>query len=435
MVNLDVNSNFTAAVPVLSGQTGPFSGEFPKGLVNLDANNVAPRVGFAWRIKPGTILRGGYGVSYNSGTFSTIARQLVGQPPFAVTNTSIGGRRIRLCSSAIRSSRRSPMKRPTPSAWTAPTVWVWSRHGTPTSLGTSTRPGTSASAIPRPAARASTSSARQIAIRMDCASKACSRFCGKHLKDRRSFTPARSAFRRRPVKGIGFGDVLHAGRSRDNASSLGGGGTVVAQNDQDLNAEWGLSSFDRRHQLAADTSIELPFGPNRPWLNGGGTWAALFRDWRLTTTFTWQSGTPLTARVLASVGDALRGTNGTLRADYNGDKIQVAGPDDRRVLQHVSVFEAGARTVRQFAAKPDHRAGQPPVERTVLAGRPDGRQPRHHASVERDEPAEHGELRDRGYGRELADVRPGPLRAADAFDAVHDEVSILVRILSRVLRV
>jgi hypothetical protein len=26
------------------------------------------------------------------------------------------------------------------------------------------------------------------------------------------------------------------------------------------------------------------------------------------------------------VGDALRGTNGTLRADYNGDKIQVAGP-------------------------------------------------------------------------------------------------------------
>ena len=208
----------------------------------------------------------------------------------------------------------------------------------------------------------------------------------------------------------------------------------MAQNDQDLNAEWGLSSFDRRHQLAADTSIELPFGPNRPWLNGGGTWAALFRDWRLTTTFTWQSGTPLTARVLASVGDALRGTNGTLRADYNGDKIQVAGPDDRRVLQHVSVFEARARIVRQFAAKPDHRAGHPPVERTVLAGRPDGRQPRHHAPVERDEPAEHGELRDRGYGRELADIRPGPLRAADAFDAVHDEVSILEEGSSEVSR-
>ena len=50
----------------------------------------------------------------------------------------------------------------------------------------------------------------------------------------------------------------------------------MAQNDQDLDAEWGLSSFDRRHQLSADTSIELPFGPNRPWLNGGGTWADAF---------------------------------------------------------------------------------------------------------------------------------------------------------------
>ena len=33
----------------------------------------------------------------------------------------------------------------------------------------------------------------------------------------------------------------------DNASSLGAGGAVVAQNDQDLGAEWALSNFDQRH--------------------------------------------------------------------------------------------------------------------------------------------------------------------------------------------
>ena len=88
MVNLDVNQDFTAAVPVQSGQTGPFFGAFPKGLINLDTNNVAPRAGFAWRIKPGTILRGGYGISYNSGAYSPIARQLVGQPPFATASSS-----------------------------------------------------------------------------------------------------------------------------------------------------------------------------------------------------------------------------------------------------------------------------------------------------------------------------------------------------------
>ena len=47
-------------------------------------------------------------------------------------------------------------------------------------------------------------------------------------------------------------------KSRDDASSVGGGGTVVAQNDQDLGAEWGLSSFDRRHQLTADFSARAP---------------------------------------------------------------------------------------------------------------------------------------------------------------------------------
>ena len=55
-------------------------------------------------------------------------------------------------------------------------------------------------------------------------------------------------------------------------------------------------------------------------------WATLLRDWRFTTTFTFQSGTPLTARVLSSAADALRGTTGTLRANYNGDPIQLSNP-------------------------------------------------------------------------------------------------------------
>ena len=72
---------------MVSGGTGPFTGAFPSALLNADVNNIAPRVGVAWRVKPGTILRGGYGISYNAGSYSTIARQMVGQPPFAVTNT------------------------------------------------------------------------------------------------------------------------------------------------------------------------------------------------------------------------------------------------------------------------------------------------------------------------------------------------------------
>ena len=41
-------------------------------------------------------------------------------------------------------------------------------------------------------------------------------------------------------------------------------GRTVAQDDQNLAAEWGLSSFDRRHQLSANLNVELPFGAEPP---------------------------------------------------------------------------------------------------------------------------------------------------------------------------
>src|SRR6185436_7303416 len=74
MSNLDVTPDFTAAVPVVSGGTGPFTGAFPTGLLNTDINNLAPRVGFAFRPKAGNIIRGGYGISFNSGSYAGIAR-------------------------------------------------------------------------------------------------------------------------------------------------------------------------------------------------------------------------------------------------------------------------------------------------------------------------------------------------------------------------
>jgi hypothetical protein len=35
-----------------------------RGLVNVDRNNFAPRLGFAWNMNPKTVIRGGYGLSY-----------------------------------------------------------------------------------------------------------------------------------------------------------------------------------------------------------------------------------------------------------------------------------------------------------------------------------------------------------------------------------
>jgi hypothetical protein len=325
MVNLDVAPGFTAAAPVISGESGPYSGSFPKALLNTDANNIAPRVGFAWRLKPGNILRGGYGISYNSGSYASIARQLGGQAPFAVTNNSIG-------------TYLNPLTFADPFANASPTETtnnygvdknyalgvvqtinadyarelrqVWSlgagyteTHGS--SLDIVRAPNRGASGLRIPGVQP---------------------FLWQTSEGSSVLHAATFRVSRRPVKGIGGGVTYTLAKSRDNASSIGGGGTNVAQDDQNLAAEWGLSSFDRRHQVSANTNIELPFGPNRRWFTQPGLGQSLLRDWRFTTTFTWQSGTPYTPRVTGAASDVARGTNGTLRADLTGAPIALADP-------------------------------------------------------------------------------------------------------------
>jgi len=323
MVNLDAAPGFTAVAPVVSGAAGPFTGAFPASLVNADVNNVAPKVGFAWRAARATILRGGYGVSYNAGSYASIARQLVGQPPFAATSTSIG-------SLANPLTLANPFVSATPATTTnnfgierdyvLGVIQTWNLDlsrdlgfwnlgagyvGTKgTSLDLLRAPNRGPGGLLLPDVQAFTWQSAE----------------GESILKATNFR-----VRRRPVAGIGFGAAYTLAKSMDNTTATGGGATV-AQDDRNLAAEWALSSFDRRHQFSADANLELPFGPNRPWLNGGGLWAALLEGWSVNASLTWNSGTPLTPRVSGSAADVARGTNGTLRAHYNGLPIGLDHP-------------------------------------------------------------------------------------------------------------
>ena len=55
--------------------------------------------------------------------------------------------------------------------------------------------------------------------------------------------------RRRMAHGIAVSGTYTFSKSIDDASSIGGGGSVVAQNPFDIAADRGLSSFDQRHKL------------------------------------------------------------------------------------------------------------------------------------------------------------------------------------------
>src|SRR6478609_9468959 len=76
--------------------------------------------------------------------------------------------------------------------------------------------------------------------------------------------------RKRMRHGLSLGGTYTYSKSIDDASSIGGGATVVAQNDLDIAAERGLSSFNQTHRLVADYVYELPFGKDKKWLTSSG---------------------------------------------------------------------------------------------------------------------------------------------------------------------
>ncbi len=74
---------------------------------------------------------------------------------------------------------------------------------------------------------------------------------------------------KRLTGGIALGANYQYSHSIDDAGSVGGTSTVVAQNWQDLAAEEGNSSFDVRHKVSGTYLYELPFGKDKPWVTTG----------------------------------------------------------------------------------------------------------------------------------------------------------------------
>lgn len=325
LVNLDASPDFSSVAPVAAGRTGPFSGALPDGLVHTDVNNLAPRLGVAWRAGRATVLRGGYGVSFNAGTYGQIARQLASQPPFAVTDTAIGDEAEPLSLSHAFAAAAAAAT--TNNFGVAPDyqvgrVQTWNvdlnheiARGWSAGAGYTFAVGSSLDLVRAPNRGPDGLRVPDIQPFLWQTSESSSRLHSATFR-----------LRRRNARGIGGGLSYTLARSRDNASTIGGGGTVVAQDDRDLDAEWGLSSFDRRHEIRGNLRYDLPFGPDRRWVTNSGLWTQLLQMWTVNVNVRVQAGTPLTARVLSAASDAARGTNGTLRADYTGAPVALDEP-------------------------------------------------------------------------------------------------------------
>jgi hypothetical protein len=325
LVTLDVAPGFTAAVPVYAGGTGPYSGQLPDALVRPFHGGFAPRTGIAWRAAPSTVVRAGYGINYSMSVYQSMVQQLAGQPPYAAANTVLAtlAAPTPLATALVNISPTTTLNTyAVDPNYRAPFVQIWnvgiqrdlSRIVTMDVTYTGTK-GVNLDLVRAPNRNPDGS------IRIDGVAP----FLWESSQADSISNSLSVRIRRRMTNGLGASASYILSKSMDDASSIGGTAVVVAQNDQNLAAERGLSSFDQRHRFSADTTYELPFGEDRRWLKGGAG-AAWLGHWQLNATLQLASGTPFTARVLGAVYDVATGVNGTLRADYNGAPIQLNDP-------------------------------------------------------------------------------------------------------------
>ena len=149
--------------------------------------------------------------------------------------------------------------------------------------------------------------------------------------------------------------------SIDDAGSVGGTSSVVAQNWQNILAEEGNSSFDVRHKVSGTYLYELPFGKDKFWITTG-KWSHIMEGFSVSGTFTFATGTPLTPSYQATINDVARGTAGTERPDrIPGVSLTAGGGSSQALVQHLSLHRAHARQfwqrLRQCVAQLDPGPG------------------------------------------------------------------------------
>ena len=331
IANLDISPAFDAVAVVLPGSTGPYSGKFTDSLIDSDKNNLSPRVALAWKPFPRKQLqvRAGYGAYYNGSIYNQFPSRLAAQPPFARTasvNTSTA-RTLTIANGFATAPSQSitnsfavdrnyrvgyaqswnlSIQQTLPRSLVVEIAYLATKG---TRLDLQRSPNRAAPGSPLTAEQR-----RQIGNATGFTydtSDANSIYHSGQLRLTRRFS-----------RGMSSNVTYTYAKSLDNASTLGGGGAVVAQNDKDLSAERGRSSFDQRHAFNWTYMIASPVRETGSLFRNSAAARKVFKDWNLSGGITASSGTPLTARVLGNQADAAgTGATGAGRADATGQSI------------------------------------------------------------------------------------------------------------------
>ncbi|HEY6443880.1 MAG TPA: TonB-dependent receptor [Candidatus Acidoferrales bacterium] len=343
IANLDLNSTATAVAVVTPGEpgtlngltvpgdVGPFHGTYPRALIHGDYRNWAPRIGFAWQpgIKPKTVVRGGFSIFYDTSIYNTLAqRYLAYQPPFDVSNTILTTPQqpLTLSNGLLAQGQSSSTILNTGGIdpyYRDPYAQIWSL-GTETSFSQNwildlTYTGTKGTDLetlrsPNRAPLGTPPNQTQLNLQIPDATS----FYYLQSNANSIYNALQVRLMHRFTHGFMMQAIYTWGKSLDDAGSLGGTSATVQQQDGNIHAEYGLSSFDVRDQFRLFSVYQFPFGERNRHANHGWT-RNIFGDWRLQNVFTWQTGTPYTVLVGGAATDNGTGANFSLRADQVGN--------------------------------------------------------------------------------------------------------------------
>jgi hypothetical protein len=318
IANAAYPAQFSVINEVQAGGTGTFSGPLSASLVFPYRLGFAPRLGLALRLPKQTVLRAGFGTNYTNSQYATFANTMARQP--MVNQPTLVNEQTNVAATAGAFTLAHGFPSPDTVGSYAldphyhlPYVEVWNLDiqktmpwGVVMNLGYNGSKGNhlDITSAPRATAASPLTDPGSAPFNYE-QSAAFSKFSAGTLR-----------LNKRLSNGVALGANYQYSHSIDNAGSVGGTSTVVAQNWQNLAAEEGNSSFDLRHKVSGTYLYELPFGQDKHWLTAG-TASHILEGFSVSGSFTFATGTPLTPGYTVAVSDVAHGTAGTLRPNFN----------------------------------------------------------------------------------------------------------------------
>jgi hypothetical protein len=325
IANLSVNPTFTQVQCVTPTAVDGCLAGSTASLFHGHYNNWAPRLGIAWQ-PPGKMFSGNHQLTFRAGFsmfyvqayLNTLSAEMANQPPFATastltqqTFTTTPLNFLTNLSTAVPGSVTNTVA--VNPNYQVPYAMIWNG-------------GFEYNLAPRTFLEVMYTGTRGVhldeLLGYSSVNNVTTQAAGFTYDTSGAFSNLNSLqvrLQRRFARGWMFMARYTYSKSLDDASTIGGSGQTVIQNNADPRLDYGLSSFNMTHQFLGNFTYDLPFGDRQRFATKG--WEkAVFGELRLTGSATVNSGTPYTVRVFSKnlACQNVPGVNSE-RADLSGN--------------------------------------------------------------------------------------------------------------------